>query len=88
MVVFDATMLMLLIRPDSGRPIDSATGKPVENVRERIAHFVAQADKAKTKIGIPTPALSEVFVRSGANAIRVLEKIKEFRFSKFCHSTS
>ncbi len=78
MVVFDATMLMLLIRPDSGRPIDSSSGLPVEHVSERIAHFVEQRDKAKTRIGLPTPALSEVLVRSGASAVKIIEKIKEF----------
>ncbi len=78
MVVFDATMLMLLIRPESGRPIDSATDKPIDHVSERIAHFVEQRDKARTRIGIPTPALSEVLVRSGASAVKVVEKIKEF----------
>jgi len=78
MVVFDATMLMLLIRPDSGKPIDSATGNAVEHVQERIAHFVAQSDTARIRIGIPTPALSEVLVRSGAAAAKIVEKIKEF----------
>ena len=78
MVVFDATILMLLIHPDSGRPIDPATGELVSHVPERIAHFVAQNDKAKTHIGIPTPALSEALVRSGATMGKVLEKIKEF----------
>jgi predicted nucleic acid-binding protein len=78
MVVFDATMLMLLIRPESGVPLDSKTGKPVSNVQERIAHFVEQNDKAKTRIGLPTPALGEVLVRAGSDAIKILEKIKEF----------
>lgn len=78
MVVFDATMLMLLIRPESGRPIDSSTGQPVDHVSERIAHFVEQRDKSKTRIGLPTPALSEVLVRSGASAVKIIEKIKEF----------
>ena len=78
MVVFDATMLMLLLRPESGRPLDSTTGKPIEHVSERIAHFVEQREKARTRIGIPTPALSEVLVRSGSAAVKVVEKIKEF----------
>jgi hypothetical protein len=77
MVVFDATMLMLLLRPESGRPIDSATGQVVDHVAERFAHFVEQRDKTKTRIGIPTPALSEVLVRAGAQAIKTVEKIKE-----------
>lgn len=78
MVVFDATMLMLLIRPDAGRPVDSSTGKPIDRISERIAHFVEQCDKSKTRIGIPTPALSEVLVRSGSAAVKIIEKIKEF----------
>ena len=78
MVVFDATMLMLLIRPESGNPIDSATGKPVDNVQERIAYFIEQSEKAKTRIGLPTPALSEVLVRSGSSAVKIVEKIKEY----------
>lgn len=78
MVVFDATMLMLLLRPDSGRPIDSATGEVVDHVAERFAYFVERQEKSKTRIGIPTPALSEVLVRAGAGAIKTLEKIKEF----------
>lgn len=77
MVVFDATMLMLLIRPESGCPIDSK-GEPISYVTERIAHFVEQSEKSKTRIGLPTPALSEVLVRSGSSAIKILEKIKEF----------
>lgn len=78
MVVFDATMLMLLVQPDSGKPIDSKTGQQVSHVPERIAAFISQADKSRTKIGIPTPALSEVLVRAGAAAVRIVEKIKEF----------
>jgi len=77
MVVFDATMLMLLIRPDSGRPLDS-NGNPIDHVSERIAHFVDQQEKTKTRIGIPTPALSEVLVRSGKAAVEIVDKIKEF----------
>jgi hypothetical protein len=78
MVVLDATMLTLLINPDSGVPLDSATNKPVESIKERIAHFVEQHEKAKTKIGIPTPALSEVLVRAGSAAVATVEKIKSF----------
>jgi hypothetical protein len=78
MVVFDATMLMLLLRPESGRPIDSTTGKPLSHIQERMAHFIEQQEKNKTRIGLPTPALSEVLVRAGATAVQVLEKIKEF----------
>jgi len=85
MVVFDATMLMLLIRPESGKPIDSNTGEVVTHVAERIAHFVELADKSKIKIGIPTPALSEVLVRSGPAAVKTVEKIKEYAVFEILH---
>jgi hypothetical protein len=78
MVIFDATMLMLLIRPESGCPIDSRTGEPINHVSERIAYFVEQQEKTKTRIGMPTPALSEVLVRAGDHAVQIIEKIKEF----------
>lgn len=78
MVILDATMLMLLIRPESGCPIDSSTGAPINHVSERIAYFVGQQEKIKTRIGLPTPALSEVLVRAGDSLVPVIEKIKEF----------
>jgi predicted nucleic acid-binding protein len=58
--------------------LDPTTGEPVAFVQERIAHFIAQNDKTRVRIGLPTPALSEVLVRSGADAIKVVEKFKEF----------
>ena len=78
MVVFDATMMMLLIYPDSGVPLDYNTGLPVTSVSERIAYFIEKHEKTKAKIGIPTPALSEILVRAGAAAVQIVEKIKEF----------
>jgi len=67
MVVLDATMLMALFRPDAGGPTDSK-GKPINEAKERIEYFVKQIEIAKTKIIIPTPALSEILVRLGAQA--------------------
>lgn len=63
MVVIDATTLLLLLRPDSGRPIDSNTGLPVTEVRDRIEFLIATLEKEKSKLIVPTPALSEVLVR-------------------------
>lgn len=36
MVVFDATMLLTLIHPNCGVPIDSKTGAPVTHSQERV----------------------------------------------------
>jgi hypothetical protein len=74
MVVFDATMLLLLLRPNSGRPLD-ATGAPIANVEERIAHLIQRLEKTKTQIIVPTPALSEVLVYAGAAGPRIVETL-------------
>lgn len=75
MVVFDATMLMLLFRPEAGQPLDSA-GKPVTQVPERIRFLTDSLQKAKTKIIVPTPALSEALVRAGTDVSqRIVEEM-------------
>lgn len=65
MVVLDATMLLLLLRPDAGIPTD-ASGKSVKKPKERVEHLIAELDKAGTRIAIPTPVLSEVLVKADA----------------------
>lgn len=76
MVVFDATTLLLLLRPDAGRPLDPATGQPVEHIQERIAYLIQRLEKAHSKVLIPAPALSEVLVRAGSAAPEMLERIQ------------
>ena len=76
MVVIDATTLLLLLRPnDVGVPLDPATGKPIDMYAERVAYLVQRLDKAKTRIGIPTPVIAEAFVRAGAATAAILEQI-------------
>ncbi len=77
MVVFDATMLLSLIHPNCGVPIDSSTGLPVTHPKERIEALVRELQKAKTKIGVPTPALSEALVRIGANRQQFVDKFND-----------
>lgn len=74
MVVFDATMLLLFLRPSSGQPVDS-TGAPIAQVQQRIAHLLQRLERARTRIVIPTPALSEVLVRAGAAAPQIVETL-------------
>ncbi len=78
MVVFDATYLMHLFRPDIGPPIDSKTGLAVEKGPERLALLVATLEKERTKIVVPTPALSELLVRAGVEkSQRIVEEISK-----------
>jgi predicted nucleic acid-binding protein len=78
MVVIDATTLLLLLRPGTAVPVGPG-GVPVDRPRERVEHLVERLTKAKTKLIIPTPALSEVLVRAGAEASQdIVEKLQKF----------
>lgn len=78
MVVIDATMLLLLLRPDTLVP-SAPNGLPVDQPKERIEFLVQQLDKAKTKVIVPTPALSEALVRAGAAATQqIVEHLQRF----------
>jgi len=77
MVVFDATMLLTLIHPNIGVTIDSSTGAPVTHPKERIEALVKEFQKAKTKIGIPTPALGEALVRIGPRRTQFVDKLND-----------
>src|SRR5487761_1164154 len=86
MVVIDATMLLLMLRP--GTPVPGGPGGvPIDRPRERIEHLIQQLDKAKTKVIVPTPALSEAMVRAGAEGsqqiIEHLQKYSVFRIEPF-----
>lgn len=65
MVVIDATMLLLFLRPETPGPKDE-DGKPLKYARQRVEHLIGELDKKPgEKIAIPTPALSEVLVNLG-----------------------
>lgn len=85
MVVMDAGNLLLLFRPNVGVPLDSS-GNPVEKVQERLSYLVKCLEKEKTKIVIPTPALSELLVRAGAAGpplVAQINKLAVFRIVPF-----
>jgi hypothetical protein len=86
MVVFDATMMLLLMRPDVNAPPDPITSLPVENAEARISALIEDLEKQKTKILIPTPALSELLVRAGDDTpslISIIQKNSVFRIVPF-----
>lgn len=67
MVVIDATILLLMLRP--GTPVPAGpNGVQIEKPKERIEHLVNELEKTNAKLIIPTPALSEALVSAGADA--------------------
>jgi hypothetical protein len=86
MVVIDATMLLLLLRPGTSAPANP-DGSLIVRPKERIDYLVQQLDKSKTKIIVPSPALSEILVRAGTEAsqsiIDHLQKYAVFRIEPF-----
>lgn len=78
MVVIDATMLLLLLRPGTLAPTDSE-GVSISKPKERIEFLIQKLQKEKTKIIIPTPALSETLVRAGTEAsLQIVEYINKY----------
>jgi len=65
MVVFDSSVLLLVLDPNAKAPNDPATGHPLEKAAERIEYLIANLTAGKEKIVIPTPVLSEVLVHAG-----------------------
>ena len=74
MVIFDATMLLLLLRPNSGRPTDSS-GNPITEVEERLAYLVQRLERARIRIIVPTPVLSEILVHAGSAGPQIVETL-------------
>ena len=86
MVVFDTSILLLVIDPNARPPIDPTTAKPIEKAAERIEHLISVLTNAKEKIIIPTPVLSEVLVYAGDAMSKYLETLNSqavFRIANF-----
>ena len=73
MVVFDASVLLLVLDPAVRSPQNPDSGQPVERAPDRINTLIQQLRDDGEKIIIPTPALSEVLVHAGEATQRYLE---------------
>ncbi|MFC7334087.1 hypothetical protein [Rhodocista pekingensis] len=77
MVVFDTTTLLVLIAPPDLVRVMAPGNRPVPDARERLDYLVARLQTDKTKISIPTPALSEALVRAGRAGLAYVEKLSK-----------
>jgi predicted nucleic acid-binding protein len=87
MVVFDSTVLLLLLNPAAYPPTDPQTGKPLEHAKARIDFLVQNLTKSKDRILIPTPVLAEVLVGAGPSKlpklVEQIEKSAAFKIAAF-----
>jgi hypothetical protein len=74
MVVFDSTILVVLLHPEAGRANDSSA-LPIAQLQERIAYLVQRLERAKVRIVIPTPVLAEILVYAGVAGPRIVETL-------------
>lgn len=80
MIVFDASLLLLLLNPETPPPKDAATGQPVARCKDRIEYFIAQLTKQREKIIVPTPAVSESLIKAGEAGPQYLHIMRNSRF--------
>lgn len=66
MVVFDSSILLLVLDPKAKAPLDPTTGEAIYKAAERIEFLITKLTQDREKIVIPTPVLSEVLVYAGA----------------------
>ena len=76
MIIFDSSYLVVLLHPNPAPAMDREN-KPVTQFRERVAYLPATMDVSNNTIGVPTPAMAEVLVRSGANRSQYVSTLSD-----------
>ena len=86
MIAIDASVLLLFLSPITSPPHNPATGKPIIDAKDRVDFLIERCQKARTKIVVPTPVLSEVLVRAGSarnEYLRIVTRSAFFRVMPF-----
>lgn len=86
MVVFDSSVLLLMLDRSTKAPIDKTSGTPVAHSAERIELLIRNLSASKEKIIVPTPVLSEVLVHAGSaleTYLEILNRQAAFRIAPF-----
>jgi hypothetical protein len=75
MVMFDTTTLLVVLAPKENVRVEVG-GQLILDARERVDYLIECLEKSKTKVVVPTPALSEALVRAGRiAAVQYLARI-------------
>lgn len=80
-VVFDTSVLLLAIHPESRPPADPETQKPLEFAKQRVDYLIRKLQKNRSKVVIPAPALSELLVHAGSAVNDYVTKLNQTPFS-------
>ena len=86
MVVFDTSVLLLLLDPSAKPPNDPDTGAPLDQAAARIEHLVDTLTAAGTRVIIPTPVFSELLVLAGDAGPKYVQRLNgtsTFRVAPF-----
>lgn len=86
LVAFDADVLSLVLNPELDPPTDPTTGQPVTKVAERLELLLADLQRAKTRVILPAPAVSEFLViadESGPDYLAEIDKKSVFTIEPF-----
>ena len=83
MVLFDNSVLCLLLHPEAEVPNDPATGAPVERAHDRMSYLVEQLREAGTRILIPAPVLSEFLTFADAEYLTEITQNMWFEIASF-----
>jgi predicted nucleic acid-binding protein len=71
-IIFDSSYLVVLLHPNP-----APANKPVSQFKERVAYLTQTMDTSNDTIGVPTPAMAEVLVRSGANRAKYVSVLSD-----------
>ena len=85
-VAFDADVLSLVLNPELDPPTDPTTGQPVTKLAKRLELLIADLHRAKTRVVLPAPAVSEFLViadESGPDYLAEIDKKSAFTIEPF-----
>lgn len=65
MAVLDSTTLLHLLEPDAKARIDTRTGRPFADAKDRVEALLELLHEKQEVVLVPTPVISEVLVHAG-----------------------